>query len=375
MECERQEISLDSKEILTTRIKKIALSTKNKPKLEFVPAWDLKILVISKPFDEECNENFIKLLKLFKNGYEIYTNKFSLDAIKNDKRVTKSIKPKLYTDDIHINRIITLGGDGTILFAIKMFYNKCMPPIIGFSMGSVGYLCQFDSENILEVLEEILIKNKKIPKVALNEKIADKLFEDTWVDPYIDYKDRIKVTLNSDSKRETFNIDSNVFERGNKNFKWGSSFNALNELTLEGESFWAQFTVEIYVKGYFLTEVTSWGLIISTPTGSTAYNMSAGGSILQTGVKAISISAINPSTLSFRPLVLPLNTPITIKVPKNVNDTSFKGVIDGDFKFKLFDGDEIWIEGSSDPVPFVSTNKDDPITSWIKKLSSTVLSY
>ena len=335
-------------------------------------------MVISKPFDEECHKTFIKLLNFLKNGYEIYTNKASLKAIENDKMLTKSIKPKIYTEDIQINRIITLGGDGTILFAIKMFYNKSIPPIIAFSLGSVGYLCYFDSEKLETVLWNVLINNSKLrnlQKEENEENIITKIDKDIWPNPYLEFKDRIKITLKSDSKRKTFSLNSNIFERGSKNFNWGSSFNALNELTLEAESFWSQFTVEIYIKNTFLAEVTCSGLIVSTPTGSTAYNMSAGGSIVQTGVKAVWISAINPSTLSFRPLVLPLNTEISIKVPKGVNDTAFKGCLDGDFKFQLKDGDWLTIQGSDDPVSFVSTEADDEITSWIKRLSSTVLSY
>ena len=91
---------------------------------------------------------------------EIYTNKFSLQAIEDDKRMVELVKPKLYSDDVRINRIITLGGDGTILFAIKMFYNKKMPPIISFGLGSVGYLWWFDSANLKEVLEKVLLKEE-----------------------------------------------------------------------------------------------------------------------------------------------------------------------------------------------------------------------
>ena len=76
------------------------------------------------------------------------------------------------------------------------------------------------------------------------------------------------------------------------------------------------FSVELYLNDFYLTKVTASGLIFATPTGSTAYNMSAGGSIVETEVKALTVTPLNPHALSFRPLVLPFNTKITIKVPK-----------------------------------------------------------
>ena len=64
-------------------------------------------------------------------------------------------------DKLYINRVVTLGGDGTILFAIKMFYNHKMPPVISFGLGSVGYLCCFDSDDYESVLYSCFIKKRK----------------------------------------------------------------------------------------------------------------------------------------------------------------------------------------------------------------------
>lgn len=262
-----------------------------------------------------------------------------------------------------------MGGDGTILFAIKMFYNRRMPPIISFGLGSVGYLCCFEVEELYEALYKCLIEDRS-QKAMSSKSVID--YEGL---PYLQYKARLKIIIDPDWKRGTIKVNSNIFPDNNKCLPCGSVLNALNEISLESESFNTMFTVDVYLNGSYLSRVTASGLIISTPTGSTAYNMSAGGSIVQTEVKAIWMTPFNPESISFRPLILPFDCNITIKVPQGVNETPFNGWVDGDFKFKLLDGDQLTISGSEFPAPFVTTETLDRITSWIRRLNSTVLSY
>ncbi|CAI2372551.1 unnamed protein product [Moneuplotes crassus] len=360
---------MDKNEPLEARLK-------GRARFSPIPVDELSVLVISKPFDQECNECFIEVLSLLKK-YEvkIYTTKSSLEAIKDDPIVKTKVKPLVFSQDVEINRIITLGGDGTILFAIKLFYNKKVPPMISFGMGSVGYLCAFDSQDVTGTLVELL----NLQAMGKNDHISDidliRPIKTTDPPPIVDHKDRLKVTMTSNSKKETFMVTSTIFEEGEKEFDSGASIGALNEFVLESESFYLPFTCGLYVNETFLTDISACGLIISTSTGSTAYGMSAGGSIVQAGVEAICISAVNPSSISFRPLILPFNCKIALKIPKGKNENSVRGVVDGDFKFMCTDEDEITIEGSSDPIPFVSKEEDDPMTSWIKRVSSTVLNY
>ena len=147
---------------------------------------------------------------------------------------------------------------------------------------------------------------------------------------------------------------------------------ALNELTFETGWFTSKFTIEIYINDYFLSTLSAAGLILSTTTGSTAYNMSAGGSIMQTEVEAISIK---PILAWNRSLVLPPHHKITIKVPEDKSIKPFFGCIDGDFRFMMNPGDTINISGSESPVPFVQTSMLDPIEDWIQRLKTTILSY
>ncbi len=119
----------------------------------YITTDKLEVFIISKPFDYECQEEFLKVvLYLQNNGVSIYSNQIGLDyAVKDtfierykDKTLIDKVDFKAIQVFVHeeskINRVITLGGDGTILYAIKMFYNVKVPPIISFGLGSVGYL-------------------------------------------------------------------------------------------------------------------------------------------------------------------------------------------------------------------------------------------
>lgn len=103
---------------------------------------------------------------------------------------------KICSEDekVKINRAITLGGDGTILYTVKMFYNSVIPPIISFGLGSVGYLCSFDSSNYEEILDICLVYGDK--KTAINEDSSPNTQELENTTPYLKYRDRICITVN-----------------------------------------------------------------------------------------------------------------------------------------------------------------------------------
>ena len=114
------------------------LNTVNiKSTYDYIQKEDLHVLVISKPFDALWQEVFLKVLLYFQNhGIKTSSNKFSIQTAKEEDMISQFVDQDIaklvnldlvgeYTDeDDSVNRIVTLGGDGTILFAIKMFYNK-----------------------------------------------------------------------------------------------------------------------------------------------------------------------------------------------------------------------------------------------------------
>lgn len=156
-----------------------------------------------------------------------------------------------------IEYIITLGGDGTILWATKMFHGDFIPPLISFAHGSLGYLCNFLIDEFKTVFAALMKCNKRCI--------------------HLDNRLRIKVDVPANPLRQVI--------RGN-NFSETTTvkienYHIMNEVVVDrGPSSYA-IQLEIYFDDNYMTTLVGDGLIISTPTGSTAYNLSAGGSIIQ----------------------------------------------------------------------------------------------
>ena len=97
----------------------------------------------------------------------------------------------------------------------------------------------------------------------------------------------------------------------------------LNEVSVHRGSHSHLSRIEVFVGNQFLTEAVADGIIVSTPTGSTAYSLSAGGPIVHPGVRAMVLTPICPRSLSFRPMVLPCTEVVTFKVSKLAREEAF----------------------------------------------------
>jgi NAD+ kinase len=118
-----------------------------------------------------------------------------------------------------------------------------------------------------------------------------------------------------------------------------------------------------------LTSLEADGLIISTPTGSTAYSLSAGGSLVHPDIPAILVSPICAHTLSFRPLVLPDSLVIRVGVPYDARISTWCS-FDGKSRVELGKGDFLTISASRYPFPMVQDG--NPSTNWFARLSETL---
>ncbi|ODV60057.1 ATP-NAD kinase, partial [Ascoidea rubescens DSM 1968] len=195
--------------------------------------------------------------------------------------------PKLF------DLVITLGGDGTILFVSSLFQNF-VPPIIGFSLGSLGFLTNFQF-NTYPTLFQYLSTNKII-------------------------KTNLRLRLECSVYDQHHHL---VMQKI-----------VLNEITIDRGPTPYICNLELYGNNSLITIAQADGLCIATPTGSTAYSLSAGGSLVHPEVNAISVTPICPHTLSFRPIVLPDN--MTIKVnssPESRNNAYL--AFDGKARYEL----------------------------------------
>jgi NAD+ kinase len=174
--------------------------------------------------------------------------------------------------DSSFDMLISIGGDGTILRAAALVRNSGVP-ILGINAGRLGFLATVQKENIAEFMQFIIDKKYTISKRTLLS---------------------LSCTPTNEAIEEI-------------NF-------ALNEVSVSRKDTTSMITVETYLNNEFLNSYWADGLIIATPTGSTGYSMSCGGPILTPDVKSFVVTPIAPHNLNARPLVIPDDTEIRLKV-------------------------------------------------------------
>ncbi|KAI0194543.1 ATP-NAD kinase-like domain-containing protein [Astrocystis sublimbata] len=227
--------------------------------------------------------------------------------------------------------VCTLGGDGTVLFTSWLF-QRVVPPVISFSLGSLGFLTTFEFEKY---------------KAHLNRIMGD---------------EGMRVNLR-------MRFTCTVYRNGasGEAVEEGEQFEVLNELLIDrGPSPYVS-NLELYGDNELLTVVQADGCIFSTPTGSTAYSLSAGGSLVHPDIPAILLTPICPHTLSFRPMVLSDTMLLRVSVPRNSRATAYCA-FDGKGRVELKYGDYVTITASQYPFPTVMRTD----TEWFDSVSRTL---
>lgn len=224
--------------------------------------------------------------------------------------------------------LVTLGGDGTILHGVSMFVNRQVPPVLAFSLGTLGFLSPFEFAEFKAVFESVMRSRAKC-------------LHRTRLECYVVKKKKVKEPILAHAMNDIF------LHRGNS-----------PHLT----------NLDIFIDGEYLTRTIADGVILSSPTGSTAYSLSSGSAIVSPLVPSILLTPICPRSLSFRPLILPHSSHIRIKVSskggqENANQI-LKLSIDGIPQEDLAVGDEIhivneygtiYIDGTQLPTPEINT--------------------
>lgn len=211
------------------------------------------------------------------NNHQVFLSKAVADLNRQDYNRSAQLFIKSVDEDVipDCNVIISVGGDGTLLRTARLVVgaNK---PILGINVGRLGFLANIPNDKIDHALEQIASGNFEIDKRSLLEaKLPD-----------------------------------------------GSTDFALNEFLFSKGSKTSMIKLDAYYDGMFINRYWSDGLIVASPTGSTAYNMSAGGPIVMPGTDVMVLNPINPHTLTTRPLILPSNKELSI-----VSQASDKEVI------------------------------------------------
>ncbi|KAL9604016.1 MAG: hypothetical protein Q9219_000778 [cf. Caloplaca sp. 3 TL-2023] len=242
--------------------------------------------------------------------------------------------------------VLTLGGDGTVLYTSWLF-QRIVPPILSFSLGSLGFLTNFEFSSYKTHLNRVMGDHGM--RVNLRMRFTCTVFRSPT------NASSFPPTSTNNSPRSLPSLPSPSAHR-NKQQQLepveGEQFEVLNELVIDrGPSPYVS-NLELYGDNNLLTVVQADGCIISTPTGSTAYSLSAGGPLTHPSIPGILLTPICPHTLSFRPMVLSDSLLLKICVPRSSRSTAYAS-FDGKGRVELRRGDYVQVEAGRYPFPTV----------------------
>ncbi|KAF8244732.1 ATP-NAD kinase [Wilcoxina mikolae CBS 423.85] len=217
--------------------------------------------------------------------------------------------------------LVTLGGDGTILHAASLFStSRAVPPILSFAMGTLGFLGEFKWSEYASAFAALRTSGESTSNIRILR------------------RNRLKAGV--------FGVNGERIGGEWGEYEGIEDVHAMNEISLHRGRNPHLAILEIFIGPYFLTEAVADGIIVSTPTGSTAYSLSSGGSILHPSVPSLLLTPICPRSLSFRPLVLPEDTKITLKLSERNRGREVEVSVDGRRWGGLGPGQEVrvWLE-------------------------------
>tara|TARA_Y100000748_G_scaffold277867_1_gene255144 strand:+ start:329 stop:1204 length:876 start_codon:yes stop_codon:yes gene_type:complete len=251
-----------------------------------------------------------------------------LDGLGINKIIPKSSKIsyvkkiKVYSDKYvqqHADLVIAIGGDGTLLSSARSFGYRGIP-ILGLNLGSLGFLTDIAPEDLTTSLKEV---------------IAGKFIED-----------------------KRFFLQSSINDQAQSNI-------ALNEIVIHSSSIAKLIEYELFIDKRFVYRQRADGIIVSTPTGSTAYSLSGNGPIVHPGTQAITLLPMFPHSLNTRPLIIDKEAKIEIKICKK---GSANLSLDSHNKFSLKAGDTISISKAGPKLSLIHPLNHDFYTACREKL-------
>ncbi|KAG5636363.1 hypothetical protein H0H81_008311 [Sphagnurus paluster] len=276
---------------------------------------------------------------------------------------------------------LALGGDGTVLFTSWLF-QRIVPPVLPFALGSLGFLTNFDFADHQAVMDSALDSG-----IRVNLRMR---FTCTVYRAVSNEEGKCRKAMKKGETGEIMmkNVEKGgweALEGGGYSIADGKStkdreimcfttrpvetFEVLNDLVVDrGPSPYVSL-LELFGDEHHMTTVQADGLTVSTPTGSTAYSLSAGGSLVHPEIPALLITPICPHTLSFRPMLLPDSMELRICVPYNSRSTAWAS-FDGRGRVELKQGDHIKVTASKYPFPTVCADKQS--TDWFHSISRTL---
>ena len=229
--------------------------------------------------------------------------------------------------------LIVIGGDGTVLRAAHLILGSGVP-ILGINLGTLGYLAEVERCNWRQMLTRLLAGNYEIePRMMLEGRMID---------------------------RESGKARDDVV------------FHALNEVVIHRSGAIRVVNFNVYIDGQLLNNLNADGIIVSTATGSTAYNMSAGGPIVEPKARLIMLTPICAHTLNTRSIVLSKSDIVVIEIAHSERNEGMlaDAAFDGGSTFELRYGDRVEIRRSAKVTNLVKLTKRSFLSTLHRKFSS-----
>jgi NAD+ kinase len=211
--------------------------------------------------------------------------------------------PQVEHDNLaaEVDLMLVLGGDGTMIATARMIGDQEVP-VLGVNYGGLGYLAEFRIEELYSALESILADNYRLDR-------------------------RVMLAVEHSRGDDSPN-----------------TYRVLNDVVINKSALARIIEIEAYLNSQFVNSFRADGLIVSTPTGSTAYNLSAGGPVIFPSMNAVVITPICPFTLSNRPIVVPDDAEIELLLKTDKEDVTL--TLDGQVGFPLKVADHVRIRKS-----------------------------
>jgi NAD+ kinase len=225
----------------------------------------------------------------------------------------RSIRAELNRIDSKMDILIVLGGDGTLLH-VAGEASRYQIPVLGINLGNLGFLTEIAADERYEVLELLLAEDD----VRLEKRIM----------------------LSAAYVNGTTGAPS-------------SSVHALNEVVIVKKSTEAMIRLRCWADREYLTTYRADGLIIATPTGSTAYNLSAGGPVVHAELDTIVVTPICPFMLESRPVLLGSEHKVTTQLLAPAGQV--KVIVDGELQWTITENDYLLVKKASKPLLIVSS--------------------
>ena len=243
-----------------------------------------KYALFGNTYQAKKSAHVLRLLSILdKYQAEVYIQKEFYQFLTKDLKMDIQVAGVFENDDFHADMVLSMGGDGTFLKAASYVGNKNIP-ILGINTGRLGFLADVSPEEMEETFEDIYKKNYKI-------------------------EDR--------SVLQAFSEGQSL-----KGYPCG-----LNEIAILKRDSSSMITIHTSINGAYLTTYQADGLVIATPTGSTAYSLSIGGPVIVPHSNTIAITPVAPHSLNIRPIVINDDWEITLDVESRSHN--FLVAIDG----------------------------------------------